>query len=243
MDITLQPKHHIEQIKIFSDIRLNGMCAYCGALTDSPTRDHIPSKILLDEPFPDNLPVTLACQDCNMNFSLDEEYLACLIECTLHGTTNPSKLMRSKIKTILSKKLTLKSRLEKAMFTVGNNIAFKPEVRRIKNVIIKLAQGHVRFENSEPQIEPPNHVGFCALITMSKKEKETFLKDNKFAFLPEVGSRAFQRIWLNKKVIPFSGWIVVQPNNYAYSVSNDEHGLRVRILIREYLACEVIWNT
>jgi len=85
----------VEQIKTFSDQRLDGHCIYCGNKPDS--RDHVPSKVFLDRPFPENLPVVAACTECNQNFSLDEEYVACLLECTLCGTTEPKLLKRGKI--------------------------------------------------------------------------------------------------------------------------------------------------
>ena len=43
--------------------------SYCGAYPD--TRDHVPSKVLLDEPYPPDLPVIGACQRCNTSYSLD----------------------------------------------------------------------------------------------------------------------------------------------------------------------------
>lgn len=38
--------------KLFVDIRPTGICVYCAAKPD--TRDHCPSKVLLDEPYPAN---------------------------------------------------------------------------------------------------------------------------------------------------------------------------------------------
>ena len=83
----------MKQIKKYSDLRLYGYCTYCGG--EPETRDHVPSKILLDKPFPENLPVVPSCDKCNHDFSKDEEYFACLIECTLRGTTEPEKLIMS----------------------------------------------------------------------------------------------------------------------------------------------------
>jgi len=74
--------------KLFIDARLKGICTYCGAVTDT-SRDHTPSKALLDNPYPENLPIAEACSKCNGDFSLDEEYLSCLVECVIHGTTKP----------------------------------------------------------------------------------------------------------------------------------------------------------
>ena len=72
--------------KLFVDERLIGSCVYCGGAPDS--RDHVPSKVLLDDPLPPDLPVVEACSTCNGNFSLDEEYLACFLECVFSGSTS-----------------------------------------------------------------------------------------------------------------------------------------------------------
>lgn len=73
----MDPRH------LFIDERHTGMCVYCGSPPD--TRDHVPSKVLLDEPYPPELPVVGACEKCSSSFSLDEQYLACFLDCVIHG--------------------------------------------------------------------------------------------------------------------------------------------------------------
>lgn len=63
------------------------VCCYCGGYAD--TVDHVPSKVFLDEPYPDNLPVVPCCRKCNEEFSLDEEYVAVLLECVRLQTFSP----------------------------------------------------------------------------------------------------------------------------------------------------------
>ena len=82
------------------DERQLAFCALCGGGTG--TRDHCPSRVLLDEPYPDNLPVVPACSPCNSRFSADEQYLACLISCVLAGSTDPALITPPKIRRILS---------------------------------------------------------------------------------------------------------------------------------------------
>ena len=64
---------------------------------NNETKDHVPSKILLDEPYPEHLPVVPACQICNRGFSSDEAYVACLIESAKWGTTEIDQIKREKI--------------------------------------------------------------------------------------------------------------------------------------------------
>jgi len=48
-------------------------CAYCGEEREL-TDDHVPPKLLLEEPFPDNLITVPACAPCNHGFQRDDEY-------------------------------------------------------------------------------------------------------------------------------------------------------------------------
>ncbi len=40
-----------------------------------------------------------ACRKCNNDFSIDEEYLGCLLECVIAGSTAPEKLHSRPCKT------------------------------------------------------------------------------------------------------------------------------------------------
>lgn len=50
------------------------LCCYCGYWAD--TVYHVPSKVFLNKPYPDNLPVVSCCKNCNEEFAFDEEYVA-----------------------------------------------------------------------------------------------------------------------------------------------------------------------
>lgn len=67
----------MDQLKDYADDRLISGCTYCDGLAE--TRDHVPSRVLLDSPLPENLPVVGACWACNNGFSKDEEYFVCLL--------------------------------------------------------------------------------------------------------------------------------------------------------------------
>ena len=80
--------------KLFAEERFTGLCVYCGA--EPETRDHVPSKVLLDEPFPDDLPVVPACERCNNRLSPDERYVACFVECAITGSARPESALRDR---------------------------------------------------------------------------------------------------------------------------------------------------
>src|SRR5688572_19214137 len=130
----------MKQIRNYGDARQFSWCVYCCGATE--TRDHVPSKVLLDRPFPTNLPVVYACTDCNRSFSLDEEYLACLIECTLAGSTDPELVKRENIKNILRRNPSLRARLSAVRIRNADSTVFIPEMERVKNIVLKLARGH-----------------------------------------------------------------------------------------------------
>lgn len=229
----------MRQIKTFSDERLNNLCAYCG---DAPgTRDHVPSKILLNSPFPENLPVVPCCDSCNQGFSLDEEYFACSIECILHGTTDIGKLSREKIKSIFSKKQKLKELIDKSFMIIENKKFFKYDQSRFENVMIKLAKGHLKFENSDCPLSLPTSLNFLPLMDLSDDERDAFLTNPSLDKAPEIGSRSSQQLFITDNDI-LNPWIVVQEDVYSYSVVIGIGILIVKIIVWNYLAIEVVWE-
>lgn len=229
----------MEQIRTFSDQRLDGLCIYCGG--EPETREHVPSKILLEKPYPENLPIVSACESCNQGFSLHEEYFACLLECVLCGTTEPEQLNRTSIAKILEQKFKLRRQLEKARHIINGQTHFELDFERINKIIKKLAQGHAKFENSETQFEQPTSIWFCPINLLSDSEIKEFFRNHEIPLIPEIGSRGFQRIHLNEQGNPQTNWKNVQNNIYSYSVANAP-GLRVRMCIWNYLIAEVKWE-
>ena len=227
-------------MQTFSDERLDNMCSYCGE--KSETRDHVPSRILLDDPFPENLPVVPCCLKCNQSFSLDEEYFACVLECVLHGTTEIEKLERVKVKSILSRKEVLKQRIENSIVIQNGNKFFQIELDRMRNVIVKLAKGHAKYENSQPQFDDPTSIWIKPLSEMTTEESDIFFAPINLDKAPEVGSRALQNLVVGSVNNVITQWIDVQDNNYKYSVYVGLSFVIVKILIWEYLAVQIIWD-
>ena len=216
------------------------MCSYCGEAPD--TKDHVPSKILLDDPFPENLPVVPCCYDCNQSFSFDELYVACVIECVKCGTTNIDDLKRDKIKKTLKKRESLHKKISNSMSEVEGQTVFSIEVERLKNLILKLAKGHAKYENSEPKFTEPIHLGFKPLHLMDRDEINLFMADTEIMKAPEVGSRAMQNFLFDNENNVLSHWEIVQQNNYSYSVAIGLGTVTVKIIMLDYLAAEIIWE-
>lgn len=226
----------------FSDTRLD-TCCYCGGPPES--RDHVPSKVFLDQPYPANLPLVYSCIECNNSFSQDEQYVACALECMIHNTTETGKLLRNKIKKAIEKDHSLKHRIEKSRGLFANHetqeIPYELERKGLENVLLKLARGHARFENSEHYLDEPTHFSYKYIDSMSEDELATFTTPLKRDILPELGSRAFLKAVLSENHV-YSVWNTVQKGNYCYFVHPFAGGIMVRLIIFDYLLCQVIWE-
>lgn len=227
----------MRQLRNLGDDRQVAFCAYCGGTAE--THDYIPPRVFLDKPYPSNLPIVPACRECNQKISIDEEYVACLLESVISGSTDASDIKRSKIASILKRKPKLRSRLTEArQVLLDNNAWFRIEATRIRKVVLKLGRGHAAFELNEPLLNEPDSVFFNQLALMNKEQLDYFESVPLLVVYPEVGSRAMQRL-----VEGDSGWIIAQPERYRYLTSICFTKVIIRFVIRECLACQIAWFT
>ena len=227
----------MRQIQPTGDDRLLADCVYCGA--DADTRDHVPSRVLLDEPFPANLPVVPCCGSCNNSFSLDEEYCAALVDCVLVGSAQPTSRHREKVRRILERQPALTAALEAARSVDANGQPrFEPDLTRVENVILKLAKGHAAFELHT--VKPGgSRQSRSRLSPCSKKQAAELSRCRPKCRSSRMwGARAMHRLF--EHGVPSPSWIVVQRGRYRFLASPGLPVL-VRIVIGEYLACEVVW--
>lgn len=222
----------------FGDRRQLERCVYCAGFTG--TRDHVPSKVLLDQPYPGELHVVPACDRCNQSFSKDEEYLACLIESVLSGSASPNDVQRENVKGILSKRPALAARLSQARREQAGQTIFEAEMERVRNVVLKLARGHAAYELNEPQFNEPTQVSIVPLAMMTDEQRKQFEDSPASSAWPEVGSRAMQRM-VEGYPGGLPGWVVVQEGRYRYLAAIGD-GVVVRMILSDYLACEVTWQ-
>jgi hypothetical protein len=231
----------------FSDERHKAWCIHCGAvLADVENNlDHVPSKSILDRPFPNNLPTTRLCRSCNTSFSKDKEYFIAFLGSVLAGTADPERQIVERAEKTLSKNRRLQEEIESQLQVVqdekGNDhVSFLPEISQIQNVIVKNARGHVLFEHGEPAIGQPVRVSIQPIPTMPPEMRMSFEAIDYGASWPEVGSRLMARL-ISGEDMRSDGWVIVQPEAYRFAVM-DNGQFVVRTVIREYLATEVIWE-
>jgi hypothetical protein len=240
----------MDQLNSYADSRLINGCVYCAGPEE--TRDHVPSRVLLDPPLPENLPVVRACYSCNQGFSSDEEYLACLVESMIAGSTEPDAIRRPRVAEILRRAPALRTRIE-ARIADGRGISFRDEPNRIRNVVLKLARGHAAYELSQPYREEPSRVWWCPLELMTDEQRDSYEASQVVGLLGEVGSRQSQRLLVVQVSLEaanndmkslgliINDWIDVQEGCYRYLAVEDCDEVSIKIVIGEYLACEVVW--
>lgn len=62
-------------------------CVYCGTDKDL-TVDHVPPKLLVAQPYPENLITVPACFPCNQSFQKDDEYLRTMLCIDVRASSN-----------------------------------------------------------------------------------------------------------------------------------------------------------
>ena len=225
--------------QLFTDERLNDICIYCGDTPDS--RDHVPSKILLDKPYPVNLSVVESCSSCNQGFSVAEQYLACFVDCVLNGTTVSNSNFRPKIAATLKSRPSIGGKIEGSKLQQEDgSIIWQPDVQLMKVVVIKLARGHIAYELGVQMFEEPVFINIFSLYGSDDKDIEQFYYLPSSQKAPEIGCRGFVNLF-SGKATGYESWHVVQPDRYQYSVGQSG-GNWAKILISEYLACHVAWE-
>lgn len=241
----------MEQLKNFADSRLIDGCIYCGGLPD--TREHVPSRSLLDAPLPENLPVVGACRKCNNAFSSDEEYFACILETVLRGSTEA--VQRPLVAEIFRRSPALRARIEAARQDRDGQVIFSIEIDRVKAVLLKLARGHAAYELSAVRRQEPSEFAWGPLALLSDEQREFIEEVHVPDFYPEVGSRAMQRMVVAQltfaapdgveqqhDALLVHDWLEVQEGRYRYLAYEDHSGVHVKIVIDEYLYCYANWH-
>ena len=237
----------MRQLNDFSDDRLKGACIHCGAsLGDGRTsREHVPTRSLLDKPYPMNLPTFDVHPECNADFSLDEEYLVAFLASVLSGSTKSDRIQFPTVARALERSVPLRKQIDQSKCGQGSlwgspEIQWTPEMERVSRVIVKNARGHAFYELGEPMLAEPSWVGVSPMSLLSPDQREEFENGTNSSLWPEVGSRLMQRVAFGD--IEPGGWITVQPDVYRYSVSQGFDEVLVRIIVRDYLAAEVLWG-
>lgn len=210
------------------------MCCYCGECAD--TVDHVPSKILLDEPYPENLPDVPCCRKCNEQFSLDEEYVAVLLECVRWQTFNPKQFQRNKVRKIVEHTPALLETVKETVHTLlDGHFSIHLDNARLNKVLTKLIGGHLRYEGLDQLfLHEGLEIRFYQNIHANPDFYRKFYAPITSSLLPDVGSRAL--IAMMEQGCVDAPWLTVQPKVYDYCVAPDNS--EVRIIIHDFFGVQ-----
>ncbi len=226
----------MEQLTDYSDSRNKGFCIHCGSglRHDDSNRDYVPTRGLLNPPYPENLPVVDVCRQCNSGFSSDEEYLIAFLGSVLSGSTRPDPVRLPTASDLLAHSPRLGNRIDRSRTVQGNlwgdaEVLWEPELDRIERVLVKNARGHVLYELGEPMLEQPSHVSVCPIQALTTHQVDQFENVPYGSVWPEAGSRMMQRALIvhgpgGAQEVYFDGWQDVQDGVYRYAVAQVSGG-------------------
>lgn len=215
-------------------------CIYCGK--PATTREHIPSKAFLIEPFPENLFTIPACFECNNGFSKDEEYMACYLD-VLRSYVFQDYVCNENTRQKLQQNESLRELLNRQIEYTDGILKYTYDVDRFKRIITKLAKCHAGFEFDLVDFDRIPDVRFDFIFNLSDEQREAFEQIHLDDKITEVGSRMDNTMCIIQDIntgnaFVFYQWNEIQENQYRYQVfRNAQDGVSVEIVIYELLFC------
>jgi hypothetical protein len=161
-------------------------CFYCGKLANS--KDHLPSKVLLEKPYPPNLLSIPSCIICNRSFSLDEEYLLnVLVEISDNPNLRRKKDAGGTVYRARERSPGLAKRIMDSFISGENGkIYFRPQAERMKRVIEKIALGLFFYKYGIPiPLSRINCTGFYSISNQNEWPAEIFMLTINSKFRPK----------------------------------------------------------
>lgn len=222
----------------------NNGCIYCGS--PATTREHVPSKAFLQEPYPDNLPTVPACFACNNGYSEDENYVSCFLDILKSRIYSEQEQTNARI----TNDKKLENILQEQIKTEDEKVFYQLDKQRFDRILLKLARGHAGFEYDYVDFDNTRtKIWYEFLFNINRDTLISFETIPETDIAPEVGSRGITTPFIIQNIatgdaIGFSAWNEVQENRYRYQVSHNENGnIIVKIVIFEFLYCVVEFNT
>lgn len=226
--------------------RFDSMCIYCHT-NIANSREHLPSRIFLDAPYPEGYSIVPACKDCNGGFSPDEVYVSCFIDKLRNALSNNRITIREKTISAINHDKDLARIINEQIQTENGEIIVNYEPNSFSNILIKLAKGHLCQEQDKVFED-------SCFVECNFKFKPDLSADELYRFekLPlvdkagECGSDSTHGLLIiegiglpSQIVVP---WNEVQNGNYRYLTFFEQGNYVVRIIICETLFAEVLFS-
>lgn len=255
----------MKYVEVFADNDWLRQCVHCGAdvgrkrAKGKRERDHPIPRVFMDEPLPDQVPTVPACPSCNRATSMDEEYVACLLDVVISQTADPDRVSRPKVRGILAGRPTLRARFSDGVSFDrpimsgahdGENRRSGIEERRVARVLEKMCRGLAAFELAERFLASPDRLVAFTRQMVSPEVLDDFEAEpdvDPADVVPyELGSRSFgEQLVVVGSGVPFlihAGWQEVQEGRSRYMVVRDSSGVTVKVVLSEYLFARAWWS-
>ena len=233
-------------------------CIYCGEASD--TREHVPSKVFLSTPYPNDLPVLPACKKCNNGFSADELYTKVYIDSIKYLSGFSEKILDENERRIYSHSAFPDAQKDLSLYYDTGIILVR---ERIERILTKLAIGHAVYELSTGYFSDsfsvsPISIKYRFFFELSEKERDNYdsliIMDDKK--LPEFGSRVYSKIFvlelvlksvdgnsIKKTQVAIMNWSDIQDKKYRYIAWFETYDtFHVKIVIHDFLFSEIIFK-
>ncbi|PWJ22728.1 hypothetical protein A8806_11768 [Faecalicatena orotica] len=221
-------------------------CIYCGSV--ATTREHIPSKAFLIEPYPENLATIPACFECNNGYSEDEKYLSCFLD-VLRSQVYADYHQQEQTIVRLEKDEKLHKTLKEQIEKKDVKVYYNPDEERMLRILFKLARCHAGFEFDHINFDDVKaKIWYEFAFNISDEVMLGFNEIPEMDKAPEVGSRGVFVPFIAQnvktgEVMALAFWNVVQDEQYRYQVYlNSEGQITVKLVIFEFLYCEVVFE-
>ena len=245
----------MSSLKDYSDSRLREYCIYCRDLLypEHSSRDHVPSKVFLDKPYPENLQIVKVCKSCNESYSKDETYTAAVLGVLMSGSTDPEWQVWDNAARILSSQNILRRELEDGLnrqrlfdFIQPTEIdALIFDSSRLENVLIKNARALALYMITELLYDDPSQIGWRCRSQLTNGQRKFFETIPHESIFPEVGCKMMSTPFFFKRYpesgMTDNGWFEVQPGAFRFAVLWGQP-LTVRMVFREFLFAVVKWE-
>lgn len=227
-------------------------CVYCGDKAD--TREHCPSRAFLNKPYPTDLPTVPACKHCNNGFSADEQYTKAYINYLYEYYENGNKNIFSSSDEDRRENVDAKRSVEKFVQTPCSD-------EKLMRIFTKLAVCHATYEISAGYYSQDHTItitriayGIKPLIEEVEWQELERVKIISDEISPEIGSRAFRNIYVvemkaettdeeeHRVSMLLIDWVDVQEGYYKYQVYFKNGQVWVKMIIRDFLYCEVVMS-
>jgi len=226
--------------------RFDSICIYCHT-NIANSREHLPSRIFLDTPYPEEYSIVPACKKCNSGFSTDEVYVSCFIDKLRNAISKNINPLREKTVSSINHDKELARALNEQIRTDGEKIFVKYEPEPFSKILTKLAKGHLcQMQDKVFESDCLFNCNFKFSPDLSEVERYHFEELPLAGMINECGSDFTHGLIIVEGIgLPsqaFVPWNEIQEGNYRYLTYFDHDNYIVRIVICETLFAEVLFS-